>query len=88
MMTELPETPAVLDAIKNFVKDHRYNVSEGIAFIKLYDDSEYTLESKPHPEPGVIPHISMESETRSIGFQSADELKGWLRCHRTDHWKR
>ena len=85
MEQKLPSTPAVLDEIKNFVRGHQYNVSDNKARITLYNNAEYTLESVPDPEPGTVPHIGMYNEWRALSFENVSELKGWLRCHRTEH---
>lgn len=73
-----------LDVIGNLVKNHRYYLGDEYGLINTHDDKVWTLSWIPGDElEGITAHYELHNERRCIAFENLDELKGWLRCHRT-----
>jgi hypothetical protein len=78
---DLPDTPVVLDMIKNFVAAHSFNISEGFGVVTLHNGDVYRVLTE-HPKAKSIGYISLTNDQRVVVFESVAELRGWLRCHR------
>ena len=73
-----------LDVIGNLVKNHRYYLGDDHGEITTHDDTVWILTWHPANElEGIHPHYALSNDRRSVAFENTDELKGWLRCHRT-----
>ena len=76
----MTNTTEALDQIKTFVREHKYFVHDDYAVLTLHDGVEYRLRGVPNDE--VFPY-SLHNDTRAMVFETVEELRGWLRCHRS-----
>ena len=76
----MTNTAEALDRIEAFVSDHKYYPQVDYAVITLHDGVEFQLRRVPNDD--VFPY-SLHNDTRAMVFESIDELRGWLRCHRS-----
>lgn len=75
---DLPNTATVMNNITQYVKEHRYNLSEDKGYITLYNGKEYVVEVF-YPMVGFVGGIHLSNDSRSISFESIAELRGFLR---------
>ena len=75
----MTNTSEALDQIEAFVFDHKYFPLKDYAVVTLHDGVEFQLRSVPNE---VFPY-SLHNDTRAMVFETVEELRGWLRCHRS-----
>lgn len=76
----------LLDAVKGYVITHRLDLTDGRGSVMLANGEEFTLGHVDADEKkGIRAHIELWNERRAFSFESIDELRGWLRRHRSEH---
>lgn len=76
----MTNTAEALDRIASFVFDHKYYPQFDHAVVTLHDGVEFQLERMPNND--VFPY-SLHNDTQAMVFETVEELRGWLRCHRS-----
>ena len=76
----------LLDEVKDYVVSHRLDLTDGRATVTLADGEDFILgHVNADEEKGTRAHFELWNERRALSFESVDELRGWLRCHRSTH---
>lgn len=76
----------LLDAVKGYVVSHRLHLADARGTVTLANGEEFALGHVDAEEAtGIRAHIEMWNERQALSFESVDELRGWLRCHRSMH---
>lgn len=76
----------LLDAVKGYVVSHRLDLSDGRGSVTLANGEEFTLGHVDADEKrSICAHIELWNQRQALAFESVDELRGWLRCHRSEH---
>ena len=78
----LPSVPEILDSIRFYVSSTEWHGITGS--VVLTDGSKWSL-GNTVDVTGYVDHISLWNGKHSIAFESVDELRGWMRCHRSMH---
>lgn len=88
LMASTRRTAELLDAIKGYVLTHDLDRTGADApgTVTLADGESFHLAHVDADEDsGIRAHIELWNSRRSISFSNVDELRGWLRCHRSIH---